>query len=755
MSVTNDVETQAGALSVPRLEPRVRNAIAVLVTSFPRIDETFILREINELERHGQPVVLVPLLRDYGRIVHEEARPWIGRALYMPLLSGVIVRSNLKRLLRQPRKYLGLLGRLVGGTMFRPSVMMRTLALFPKSVYLADLLPRLGVRHLHAHFAVHPATMAYIAHTFSKVTYSFTVHGPDVFVHRLLLQHKIARAKFVRTVSTFTKAFIGGLYPVAAEGKVEVVHVGVNPDVYAEAASQSSPAGMRTRLLSVASLTGAKGFTFLVDACARLVNEGADIECTIVGDGPLRDTIKARIEQHGLTDRIRMTGALPQHEVARLVADCDIFVLPSVIAYNGQMDGIPISLMEAMAAGRPVVASAISGIPELVQHGVSGILVDATHPERIASSIRMLMEDPELRAKMGTAGQTRVREAFDVSRTAAEMIGLFDRHEKARSTADNGLAALDWQDLRTCAVGVRRIRERANSVVGELTITDGISWRDVVVKQQRVSGDEQSPESIARARGEFEVLTRLRASLDLPDDPASGVIYSVPRVLVFDAAHAAIVMSRAVGKPLDALIRSVRKRGTGGRLFVPLRRAGAWLQRMQAATRSDEDGRHILTAVVLLAIRDLSIAAVSDRRLRKHEEAVTESLRALEARIAERPLRVVGSHGDYRPSNIFVGPKRVDVIDFETYREGLALEDVGAFLVHLNLSFAYPVLRRLLPRLEQSFLDGYRGGEELDPDMLRLSKVARALQLLARPREAQRGLKAWLHRRILRSMVIG
>ena len=755
MSVTNDVEAQAGAVPTPRFEPRVRNAIAVLVTSFPRIDETFILREINELERHGQPVVLVPLLRDHGTIVHEEAKPWIGRALYMPLLSGVIVRANLKQLLRRPRKYLGLLGWLIAGTVFRPSVMVRTLALFPKSVYLADLLPRLGVRHLHAHFAVHPATMAYIAHTFSNVTYSFTAHGPDVFVHRLLLREKIARAKFVRTVSTFTKAFVAGLYPVESDGKIEVVHVGVNPNVYAEEASRARKDGTRTRLLSVASLTGAKGFTFLIDACARLVSEGADLECTIVGDGPMRDTIRARIEQHRLGDRVRMTGALPQHEVARLVGDCDIFVLPSVIAYNGQMDGIPISLMEAMAAGRPVVASAISGIPELVEHGVSGVLVDATHPERIASSVRMLMNDPELRARMGAAGQARVRESFDVSRAAAEMMALFDRHEKVRPAPDRGFATLDWQELRTCAVGVRRIRERAATVVGELTITDGISWRDVVVKQQRVGGDQENAESVKRARAEFEVLTRLRASLDLPDDHVSGVVYSVPRVVVFDEPRAAIVMSRAVGKPLDAMIRSVRKRGTAGRLFVPLRRAGTWLRRMQSVTRSGEDGRHLLTAVVLLAMRDLAVAAVFDRKLRRQQETVVDTLRSLESRVAGKPLPVVGSHGDYRPANVFVGPRRVDVIDFETYREGLTLEDVGAFVVHLNLSFAYPILRRLLPRLEQAFLDGYRAGEELDPDMLRLFTMARALQLLARPREAQQGLKARLHRRILRRIVLG
>src|SRR5688500_16554591 len=126
MSVTSDVATKPGEISAASPPPRVRGAIAVLVTSFPRIDETFILREINELERHGQPVVLVPLLRNHSRVVHEEAKPWVGRALYMPLLSSVIIAANIKHLLRHPRKYLRLLGWLVAGTVFRPSVMVRT-----------------------------------------------------------------------------------------------------------------------------------------------------------------------------------------------------------------------------------------------------------------------------------------------------------------------------------------------------------------------------------------------------------------------------------------------------------------------------------------------------------------------------------------------------------------------------------------------------------------------------------------------------
>ena len=752
MTVTSGIEEQPAMVAVEPPPPRVRSAIAIFVTRFPRIDETFILREINELERLGQPVVLVPLMRDYGRVVHEEAKPWLGRALYMPLLSLVIVRSNLRRLVREPRRYLRLFGRLVAGTAFRPAVLIRTIALFPKSVYLADLLPRLGIRHMHAHFAVHPTTMAYIVHSLANVSYSFTVHGPDVFVHRLLLREKIRNARVVRAVSTFTKAFLSGLYPIETQDKIEVVHTGVNPEVYERAVLETARRKTRPHILSVAALTEVKGFHFLIDACARLVQEGIDLECTIVGDGPLRGAIRARIESQGMADRVRLTGALPQHEVARLMADCDVFVLPSVIAYSGQMDSLPISLMEAMATGKPVVASALSGIFELVRHGASGILVDATHPERIASAIRNLIENPELSERMGKAGQEKVRSEFDVRQVATQIVRLLEPHMGVRGSVAQSIASLNWQHLRTCALGIRRVRERAESFIAELTITDGISKRDVVLKQQRPHGGDLET-SRRQAQAEFDVLTRLRAAMAEPEETREGVTYSTPRVLVYDAEHAAIVMERAVGRPLDGLIRKVRIRGTAGKLVIPMRRAGNWLRRMQAATRTDADGREILAATMADAERDLDIASITQPALRRRRERILQALLDLESKVAQTPLFAVGSHGDYRPNNIFIGQQRVDVIDFEAYREGLALADVAWFLIHLQLGFAFPVIRRGVHRLEQSFLEAYAGPAQLDRDTLRFFKVVSALKLLARTAD-DAGLKAFLRRRALRKIVI-
>ncbi|HUR82779.1 MAG TPA: glycosyltransferase [Thermoanaerobaculia bacterium] len=683
--------------------PRVRTAIAVLMMRFPRIDETFILREIVELERVGQPVLVVPLLHGDTRVVHEEARPWVKRALYTPLFSAAIAGSNAAMFLRAPLRYLRLLFGLIAAGIIRPSTLIRTLALFPKCVHLARVLPRMGIRHVHAHFASHATTAAYIMSSLSDITYSFTVHGPDVFVHRVLLREKIARAKFVRAISTFNKAFLCGLYPVLTESKVEVVHSGVNPDVYAEGAVQPHD-GARIRLISVAALTPQRGFPFLIEACARLAKAGLDFDCNIVGSGPLLETTRHWIADHGLADRVHLLGPRPQHEVAQLMREADIFVLPSIIATDGQMDGIPLSLMEAMAAGKPVVASSISGIPELVTSEVSGILVDAAYPGKLADAVLRLAADPALRDRLGRAGQVKVRRDFHIHRTAEQLVSLLDRqghvNDVQPSTADR-VRSLRWSRLGTVAVGVRKVHELADAFVAEVAISDGVNRKDAIVRRPRASADE-SESALDRARAEFEVLSTLRQTMG-PENA-----YTVPRLLMFDEPNAALVLERADGKSLAAAL-------TAGNLF----KAGTWLRLMQSNTRGDGDGRYVLTAVVVLAQRHLDLVSAGDRVIAARREAIVDRLRELETRLAQKETLVVGQHGSFAPRNIFIGERRVDVVDFGSYREGLPMEDVAEMLLHVER-----------PELRTAFLDGWGG--TVDEDALRLFTITRALRMLAR-----------------------
>jgi glycosyltransferase involved in cell wall biosynthesis len=726
------LETTTADASFSGISPRVRTAIAVIMTHFPRIDETFILREINEMERNGQPVVVVPLVRVFPRVVHEEAKPWMKRALFTPLLNRSIVASNLRSFFRDPRRYLGILLTIVLRTIWRPSTLVRSVALFPKAVHLAQVLPTLGVQHVHAHFATHSATVAWILSSINDtITYSFTVHGPDVFVNRLFLREKIERAKFVRCTSTFNKAFLAGLYPLLTEGKLQVVHTGVNPDIYAEASRAAGKKGTTLHLLSIAALTPSRGFPVLIDACARLIQAGFDLQCSIVGDGPLRLVTEQWIARHGLSRQVRLLGALPQHEVARLMGEADIFVFPSIIAVDGQMDGIPISLMEAMAAGRPVVGSAISGIPELVRHEVNGLLVDAAYPQRMEAAIRRLVEDPALRERLGKAGRETVQKRFDVRRTTQSLIALLDRtrevNQPAQSTKDR-IRELNWKRMNVVAVGVRRIHDRPQSYVAEVTISDGVAKQDVIVRQHCGPTPEAAQE---RARHEFEVLSTLRQSI--PEDTG----WTMPRLLMFDEPSAALVVERADGKSLAGILAE-----GGARVAQALRRTALWLRFLQEKTSgTQEDRRHLVSGVVFLALQDLELAGAADRLLVRHRQRIADRLRALEGPVAELPHHVTGHHGNFIPENIFIGSRRVDVVDFSNYREGLPLEDVAEMLLHLQL--------RGTSGHRRAFTEAY--GRDLNPQALELFTLTRALHWLAR-RGVTRAERTKLRKIILRSL---
>ena len=728
VEVQNQTEKAAEVVE----QPPLRTAIAVIMTYFPRIEETYILREINELERHGQPVVVVPIVREHPAVVHEQAKPWLQRALFTPFISLPILASNVRSFFASPRRYLRLLGTMIASSIWRPSTLMRSLSIVPKGVHLASVLSAKGVKHVHAHFATHATTMAWIISSVSDISFSFTVHGPDVFVHRLLLREKLRKARFVRCISTFNKAFLSGLYPLETEGKLEVVRTGVNPDVYEEAARAAQVRRPRPQLLSISPLTPRTGFGFLIDACAQLMKEGIELDCAIVGDGPLRAEAQAWIARHGLADRVRLLGTLPQHEVARLMGETDIFVLPSIIATDGQMDGIPVSLMEAMAAGKPVVASALSGIPELVRHDVNGLLVDAAHPQRIAAAVRRLIEDPALRERFDAAAREVVRERFDVRKTSQSLIRLFDRAgeiNRPSPTTVERILNLNWARMNASAIGVRRVHERADSYLAEVTINDGVTTREVIVRQNLGDSERDPTES---ARTEFEILTTLRQSLAEREGEmtATAAACSVPRLLMFDEPNAAIVIERADGTSLAGIMSDGVDK-SNGRLGPALRKAGTWLRVMQERTASSEDGRNVLTAVVLLALRDIDLVCAGDRRFCHQRDAVRDRLQQLESALATEPLPVSGHHGNFSPSNIFIGSRRIDVVDFGDYREGLPLEDVAEMLIHLQLqaragSSRYEAMRR-------AFLDGYGMSiSQLDESALRLFMLTRTLQMLAR-----------------------
>jgi colanic acid/amylovoran biosynthesis glycosyltransferase len=184
------------------------------------------------------------------------------------------------------------------------------------------------------------------------------------------------------------------------------------------------PANRRLRVVCVASLEPYKGHCYLVEACALVRAAGLGLECLLVGEGPERDAIERLVATRDLGDTVQLVGAQRRNRVSELIATADVFVLPSVVMPNGKMEGLPVVIMEAMAAGTPVVASAISGIPELVEDGITGFLVPERDPPALARAITRLAGDSDLRRRLAAAARERVLADYDRRATTRRLAAL-------------------------------------------------------------------------------------------------------------------------------------------------------------------------------------------------------------------------------------------------------------------------------------------------------------------------------------------
>jgi colanic acid/amylovoran biosynthesis glycosyltransferase len=398
--------------------------IAYVMSRFPKVTETFVLTEILELERRGVRVDVYPLLRESEQIMHPAAKPVVARAHYLPFVSRPVIASQLWWLRRRPRAYLGALCDALRGTWGSVNFFAGALAIFPKVAHAARLMERDQVRHVHCHFANHPALAGFVIHRLTGIPFSFTAHGSDLHVDRHMLAEKVAEAAFVTTVSEFNRDVIIRHCGGRGSDKVHVIHCGVDTGAFAPNGA-SAAAGRPLRVLCVGTLHEVKGQSHLVEACRRLAATGVDVHCTLVGDGPDRDRLARQIETASLGGRVVLRGALTRGEVIAALHDADVVAAPSVPARNGKREGIPVALMEAMAAGVPVVASDLSGIPELVEHDVTGLLVPPGDAEAIAAAIARLAADPQLRERLAASARERVCRDFALDRSVVELAGRF------------------------------------------------------------------------------------------------------------------------------------------------------------------------------------------------------------------------------------------------------------------------------------------------------------------------------------------
>lgn len=398
--------------------------LAYVMSKFPVVTETFILYEILEIERLGFQVEVRPLRRVSSHTVHPEAAAMLERAKFLPLLSPAILAACVRALLKKPRRLIGALASILVGTWGSWKDLAAGCAYFPKCVRMAEELEANGVRHVHAHFANHPALAAWIVNRLTGIGYSFTAHATDIQVNHAMLDRKIADSAFAVTVSEHNLDYIRGIVGEELARKVRIVHCGVDLDLFERGHEIERVDEQPLELLCVGRLMVLKGHRHLINACARLNERGVNFVCRLIGEGPLEAELRAQAIELGIADRIRFEGARPRLEVLSRLRTSDIFVLTSVRTPQGSREGIPVALMEAMACGRPVVASRLSGIPELVEDGVSGLLTEPGDVSGVAEAIERLAGDPALRAAMGTASRKKVEAEFDLKSNARQLAAL-------------------------------------------------------------------------------------------------------------------------------------------------------------------------------------------------------------------------------------------------------------------------------------------------------------------------------------------
>lgn len=393
--------------------------VAYIMSAFPTVTETFILFEILELERNGVRVEIFPLRPHGEQTSHPEAAPLAQRTRYARLASPATLGAQLYWLRRAPRAYLGAWWRALRGNARSRPFLVRAIAVVPLAARFARDMQRLGVGHVHAHWATHPALAANVIHHLTGLPYSFTAHAHDIYIDRSMLEQKIRDASFVVTISDFNRTMLGELYGPWAADKTSVIRCGVDLTAFTPRGPLRD--GRPFTVSCIAGLREKKGQIHLVEAVAILRDQGIPVRCLLVGDGEMRGAIEARIAELGLGDSVELLGQRSRDEVSATLRESDAMVLPSVTTDDGDMEGIPVALMEALASEVPVVASSLSGIPELVRDGETGLLAPERDPAALAAAMRRIHDDPEAAARMAAAGRERVLAAYELERNTGEL----------------------------------------------------------------------------------------------------------------------------------------------------------------------------------------------------------------------------------------------------------------------------------------------------------------------------------------------
>ncbi|WP_233268239.1 glycosyltransferase family 4 protein [Pantoea sp. BAV 3049] len=389
--------------------------VGYVLKRYPRFSETFVVNEILAHERAGMaidifalgPVMEAHFQHDIGAVRAPVSRlPEKQRNVehYWALVSEALEKlPGLARKLEEERQN-----------------SVHDLAL---AMHIALAVQAGNIQHLHAHFATQAATVARLAAKFSGISWSFTAHAKDIYYRYdgdIFLQRKIDDADHIVTVSDYNLNWLRREYSPEPH-KISRIYNGLDLRQF----PWSSPYRRPPKIVAAGRLVAKKGFLVLIDAVSRLKAAGTAFHCTLIGEGPLREQLEALIQQAGVGDVVTLTGALPRHQVAEAIQNAAVVVAPCIISEDGDRDGLPTILVEAMALGTPVVSTNIVGIPELVDNDVTGLCVNPNDAEELAQAVGQLLNEPDTRERLARKARDLVVRDYDVDRNAQKLSAVF------------------------------------------------------------------------------------------------------------------------------------------------------------------------------------------------------------------------------------------------------------------------------------------------------------------------------------------
>jgi colanic acid/amylovoran biosynthesis glycosyltransferase len=422
--VFSDSTQTVVANSLPQTTDAIthRKRLVYVINRFPTFTEAMIYREVAELRTLGFDIATFSMRRPEAHEVPAEAHPFRDSTFYiLPVPVLRLIVSHLLALLRFRSRYWRALWDVLSGTheSFRDRI--RSLCHFAEAVTILKDIERRRIEHVHAHWAVGSTTLVMVVSRFLGLPFSFTAHAYDIWRERLLLPEKLRAANIVMTCTEYNRRHLIEAYGVPPE-KIQTVHHGLSVDRFSR---RSRPRNDEPVILSVGRLVEQKGHDRLLEACQELRRRGRRFSCKIIGDGPLRTTLQARVAALGLKESVQLMGAVVGDTLLEYYEQADVFALLSLEASDGDRDGIPNVLIEAMAMELPVVATRYSGIPELVVDRVTGLLVEPEDAMAGANALDELLADRARCERMGHAGRERVMAHFTSARSASKLKDVF------------------------------------------------------------------------------------------------------------------------------------------------------------------------------------------------------------------------------------------------------------------------------------------------------------------------------------------